>query len=253
MLRAVVFTGAALLLVPLAANGQQQEPANVFSYVTYFYCDVTGQDLVDEVAKTIYAPVYDAAVTDGTITSWGWLAHHIGGKWRRVLYRSAPGIDALLDGADKVDNQISEKNPQAAGQIGRICNAHDDYIWSHVTGSSGDQGVQERGAAGFSVYMVCEMSKEERADELVRTVFTPIYNAQVSAGKLDSWSWMQHIVGGQYRRLLTASAKDVKTLMEARGAIVREMDEGQKAASTEFDSICNSHQDYIWDIQLEKP
>jgi hypothetical protein len=243
----------AMLLAPLAARGQEKEPASVFIYATYFYCDVTGQDLVDEVAKTVYAPVYNAAVDDGTILSWGWMAHHVGGKWRRLLYRSAPSIDAVLAGADKIGEKIDENTPEAAGQVGRICNSHDDYIWRQVAGSAGEKGVQHRGKVGFSTYLVCDMAKEERADQLMHDVIAPIFSRYVTEGKLTSWGWMEHIVGGQYRRLESITAKDYPTLMPARGAMIEELTKNHKEASTEFDSICNSHQDYLWDTQQEKP
>jgi hypothetical protein len=40
----------------------------------------------NEIFELAYLPAFEAAVADGTITSFGWLAHHTGGKWRRVLY-----------------------------------------------------------------------------------------------------------------------------------------------------------------------
>ena len=40
-------------------SAQEEEKPSVFTYATYFYCDVTGQDRVDEIVKTQNAPVYD--------------------------------------------------------------------------------------------------------------------------------------------------------------------------------------------------
>ena len=38
------------------------------------------------------SPVYEAAVKDGTISSYGWLAHQTGGKWRRADYFTAGSV-----------------------------------------------------------------------------------------------------------------------------------------------------------------
>jgi hypothetical protein len=102
--------------------------------------------------------------------------------------------------------------------------------------------------------MQCDMSKEERADELVREVFGPIYDRHVAEGELTSWNWLQHNVGGKWRRILTMGATDHKTLMRARAAILEEF-EGRKVerAADEVNKICNTHQDYMWDILVQNP
>ena len=101
--------------------------------------------------------------------------------------------------------------------------------------------------AGVSMYMVCDMAKQERADELM-AAFAPVYNSHVKEGELSGWGWLQHQVGGKYRRLLTMRGADHKSVLAAWGAIVEEMDEKHDAASTEFSEICYTHQDYMWDI-----
>jgi hypothetical protein len=97
------------------------------------------------------------------------------------------------------------------------------------------------------------MARESRADELATTVFGPIYDRQVAAGRLASWGWMEHVVGGTWRRLLTMTANDEASLMAARAAIIDEIDASNEAAGKDFDEICGSHQDYIWTIRHEKP
>ena len=109
------------------------------------------------------------------------------------------------------------------------------------------------GGAGFSVYMVCNMAQEDRADEIVSTVMAPVYDRYVSEGKLVSWSWHSHLIGGKVRRLAVTSAKDFKSLLKARGEIMGELLDNQGEAMKELSSICPSHQDYMWEIQLETP
>ena len=230
----------------------QDEKADSFVYATYFYCDVAGQERADEIVKANGAPVFDAAVADGTITGWGWLSHHTGGKWRRIRYHVAPSVEKLLETLESLNGKVAEKNEAAAEEFSQICGAHDDYIWQqkHSSGGLADQG---RGTAGFSVYHVCKMSKESRADEIVEETLAPLFNAQVKAGNFSSWGWNTHVVGGKYRRLATYTAPSFDKLIAGRAAVIATLIEKHSDAADEFNSICTSHQDYMWNIELEKP
>jgi hypothetical protein len=245
-----LFALVAIAVLLGVAGAQEEEQPESYIYATYFECDVSMQWRVDEIAKTVYAPVYDAAVEEGTINAWGWLAHHTGGKWRRIIYYVAPSMDSLLDAQDKLSDAVAEKNGPATREVGRICNSHDDYVWKRVAGSGMNQ---DRGGAGFSVYMDCDMSREERADEIVQSVMAPVYDRHVQEGHLVSWGWNSHFIGGKWRRLATTTAKDVKSLLKARAAVMQEISEKHGEAMKEFGEICGAHQDYIWEIQLETP
>ena len=48
------------------------------------------------------------------------------------------------------------------------------------------------------------------------------------------------------------TGSDPASLLETRGQI-KEMGEQVEEAGTEFNEICGSHQDYLWDIVHEKP
>ncbi|MBT8055039.1 MAG: hypothetical protein HKN57_07275 [Xanthomonadales bacterium] len=238
-----------LAAVAGSALAQEEEAATSFTYATYFYCDAAGQERVDEIVKTQNAPVYDQMVKDGVITGWGWLAHHTGGKWRRIQYYQAPTVDGLLDAQAEIDKRFTALGDTGDAEFGKICRSHDDYIWEAKSGSSGEG----RGEAGFSVYYGCDQSREMRADEIVAKDFAPLFDKYVAAGKFTSWGWSSHSVGGEFRRLQTMTAKDHKSLLKARNEMIDEMyAEGSKAGE-EFASICGSHVDYMWDIQLETP
>lgn len=250
---AVALALLALALVPLAAWAQEEAP-RPFVYATYHVCNLADQWLADAIAKHVYEPAYEAARSDGALAAWGWLAHHTGGRWRRVIYHVAPTMEALLAAPDAIDAKIGADGERAAQEIGRLCPAHDDYIWRFVAGHGGAaEMISERGEAGFSVYYICDEAREERADELVKTTLAPVWESHVGSGKLLSWSWLEHWVGGEYRRLLTLSAADQPTLLKARDAAIGELVEQHEAAMEEFGSICNSHQDYMWEIQMEHP
>jgi hypothetical protein len=241
---------AGLVALSTSAVAQEEEGPSMYTYATYFYCDVTGQERADEIVKSTNAPVYDQMVKEGKMSAWGWLAHHTGGKWRRIQYHQAPSVEALLDAQEEMGKRLDAATDGAPdNEFGKICNAHDDYIWAVEAGSAS----KARGEAGFSVYYQCDESQEERADEIFKKDFAPLFDKYVAAGKFTSWGWQSHWVGGKYRRLQTMTATSHKALLKARGELLDEMYADDNKAGEEFTKICGSHTDYMWDIQLETP
>jgi hypothetical protein len=242
-----------LSTLPTIAMAQGEEEKSLgFVYATYFYCDAGKAERADEIVKKIDAPNFEKAVDDGTIQSWGWIAHHTGGLWRRLQYYSAPTLNGLLDAQEAMQGDRDAKTEKLADEFGSICNAHQDYIWERLAGSRGS-GDDSSGAASFSVYYVCDESREERADEIFKNDFAPIFDKFVEDGKIANWGWMSHWVGGKYRRLQTVSGSDHKSLLAARGELIEAMYGDDNEAGAEFTSICGSHEDYMWDVQIEKP
>jgi hypothetical protein len=242
-----------LLALPTVAAAQEEEaPALPFVYATYFECDTSREGLADDLFKRYLAPHYDAAVEDGEISGWGYLAHHTGGKWRRLIWRAAPTLSQAMASVGAIGRRVGEDGTSrgANREFGATCNSHVDYIWKSVASSGGGNIDAERGKVGFSAYYVCDENRETRADEIVKKSLAPLYDAQVEAGNLQSWGWMQHWVGGKYRRISTMTAKDVDTLMAARDSIVQSMIDMEEVGE-EFSDICGSHSDYIWDIRIE--
>lgn len=242
------------IFLPGIVLTQEDQPQSVFAYATYFVCSPDAESRADEIINTSFGPHYDAAVEHGDILSWSWLQHFVGGNWRRVLVIIAADMDSLLDASGALGEIISDKTPEAGRAFSGICSSHEDYIWETMDGVGSGGVTDARGEAGFSVYMQCDMSREERADVLVRDVFGPIYDRHVGEGQLTTWNWLQHNVGGRWRRILTMGAADHKTLMRARAAILEEF-EGRKVerAADEINKICHTHQDYMWDILVQTP
>ncbi|MFC1776897.1 hypothetical protein ACFL3I_06105 [Pseudomonadota bacterium] len=236
---------------PAALLAQEEEKAaDSYIYATYFYCATSAQEQADELVKANSVPVYDAAVADGTIKSWGWLAHHTGGKWRRIQYHGSDSLAGLLAAQETIGERMDAAGGDKDNNFGKICSAHDDYIWKSVAGSASDS---KRGAVSLSVYHVCEFAKEERGDEIVKNVFAPIYDKAVADGKISSWGWNSHVIGGEYRRLGTMTGANYPDLLKARSEIMETIyGDGDNAEANEFSGICTSHSDYLWDIQHEK-
>jgi hypothetical protein len=236
---------------PLGLAAEEEKAEDTFLYATYFYCNTGTQDKVDDIVKANTAPIYDAAVADGTIKGWGWMSHHTGGKWRRIQYHSSSSVAGLLATQKSLGDKVDAAGGDPDNEFGKICSAHDDYIWKVEAGGA---GTVARGSASLSVYMVCSFSGEDRADEIVKSVFAPVYDKAVADGKLTSWGWMSHVVGGKYRRLSTMSADNYDDLLAARGEILDALyGDGENAQANEFSEICGSHSDYLWDVVHEKP
>ena len=73
-------------------------------------------------------------------------------------------------------------------------------------------------------------------------------NRLVEEGKLISWGWASHQVGGQFRKLQTMTASDHKTLLAARNEAIEAIYAEGSAVGEELATICGSHVDYMWDI-----
>jgi hypothetical protein len=226
----------------------QDEPADVYVYSTYHNCDFSGQDRADEIYEKVQKPVNDAAVKDGTIKAYGRLAHQTGGQWRRADFFTAGSVVALLDAQKKMIDMQDPKHEKLAAEAGHICSSHDDYIWRRVAGNA---GATPSGGAAFSTYYVCDQTRESRVDELTKNALGPLLDKMVADGKLKTWGWLEHIVGGEYRRLATMSAADLHALMEARAALVEALD--GNAAGDLLTEICPTHTDYIWEYKAQAP
>ena len=226
----------------------QDKPAEVYVYSTYHYCDFSGQDRADEIFEQLQKPASEAAIKDGTISSYGWLSHQTGGKWRRADYFTAGSVQGLLDAQKKMNSAEDAKSRKLNAEFGGICPSHEDYIWRRVAGNI---GTAARGGASFSTYYVCDQGRESQVDAIVASAVGPILDKMVADGKLMTWGWNEHIVGGDYRRLATISAADVKTLLEARDAFVEAVE--SSPAGEMMTDICPSHADYIWEIKSQAP
>lgn len=230
---------------------EEQEGPIGYSYATYSYCKLSGQDRADEIVAETEAPVYNELVEEGVIDNWGWLSHHTGGRWRRVFFYGHKTVDGLLDAQEAMQAKFEALGGD--NERADLCYAHDDYIWSVDLAS--EQPADGRPAAGLSVYYICKESTEERADELFESTFAPLLDRAVADGKIASWSWLSHFIGGKYRRLQSVTGADHKAVLAARDDLLETLYGGDEpnAAAVEFNEICGSHSDYMWDTELTNP
>ena len=249
-----LLAGVVLSALSFASVAQEEEAPERYTYATYYECGGGGPFSIPDESIADDAERLNGLVDDGSIAHWGWLAHHTGGNWQRVFYYQADSLEALLDAGDAInpddadDDAAADDDADDGPGFGDVCNRHNDYIWQVENGAGGE----DRGAAGFSVYLVCDSAREERADEIVDEHVAPIMDGLVEDGSLTSWGWSSHVVGGRFRRLQTMTATDHKAMLAARGKAIAAIYADDSAMGVEFDDICGTHVDYMWDIISEK-
>jgi len=231
----------ALFSMTCMAQGEGDGPAS-YTYGTYHVCDVGTQAQMDDVIEEYDKPVLDKAVADGRMNGWGYYSHMTGGKWRRLQYHTAPTIEAAVHNQETIFAEIYADNEEAGQVRSNACSGHDDYIWADLNFGGGD--ADESPASSLSVYYVCDVTRETETDEIVSETYAPILNQMVEAGKLMSWGWSAHRVGGKYRRLQTFLGASHAAVLAARADLLQQTG-GQ---NTEFSDICGSHTDYLWNI-----
>ncbi len=248
---AAVAAGAISVACMAQVEEEEQDGPLAYSYATYSYCKLSSQSDADEIVKEIEAPIYNELVEDGVIDNWGWLSHHTGGRWRRLMYYTAETVDGLLDAQEAMAARFDALDSDS--DRSDICYAHDDYIWA-VDLAGGDPDAA-RADAGMSVYYICNESTENRADEIFESTFAPLMEKALEEGKIASWSWLSHFVGGKYRRLHSITGADHKALLAARGDVIEALYTGDEpnAEAVEFNEICNGHTDYLWDTVITSP
>lgn len=242
--RLVVLGCAALVLAP-AAWAQDETP---IVFASYYRCDQARESRADTIYQEIAAPIWQKHVDAGHITTHGWARHWAGGAWRRLGYIVGTDLEAVIDARNAYIEEVVSSHPEAVEEFNTICSSHDDYIWYSVaTSQAPEELAQERPAVGLTSYMLCD-SREGEADEILQTAFAPILNRHVADGVISSWTWLEHSVGGWYRRALVLDAADHKSMLNYWNQLWEDIEAEQPELLREFASICDSHADYIWDL-----
>jgi hypothetical protein len=97
-------------------------------------------------------------------------------------------------------------------------------------------------------YFRCSTADEGEADFIMNEVFADVYQSQVDSGDLIGWGWVEHLTGGQWRRIATMTAADLTTAWDSWGSIVEAILDEHPNAWHRFNEICPSHDDYIWNL-----
>ena len=115
---------------------------------------------------------------------------------------------------------------------------------------SPDAGAQDSGEKkifAYATYFICTPDRESRADEIIESSYKPHYDQAVEQGQIASWTWMQHYIGGQWRRVLVVVTNDMESALETSGALGEIISDQTPEAGRAFSEICNTHDDYMWE------
>jgi hypothetical protein len=243
----ILMLAAAVLLAAPAFAAEAEKPALVFG--TYYRCNQATEERADDIFKDTLAPLLKQEVAAGRLTAFGWSKHWLGGEWRRLEYMIGTDMDAMVDARKSYIDKLNAGELKKAGdEFSALCPSHDDYIWSTAAGSQPATAVgRTRPAVGMTTYFQCD-SREDEADAIVKTAFAPIMNQHVKDGKIASWIWLRHIMGGKYRRALVVDGADHKSMLKYWASLTQALDAQQPELSRSFGQICSSHSDYVWDL-----
>ncbi|MBL4763818.1 MAG: hypothetical protein JKX67_00835 [Colwellia sp.] len=102
-------------------------PRGKASMSIYMECSFIGEDAADEIFKKHFSPIYNAQVG---LTSWGWMSHVIGGKYRRLETLTAANYEDLLKAKQSIIDTLYYKGTNKhAEEFSEICTSHQDYLW----------------------------------------------------------------------------------------------------------------------------
>lgn len=246
--------GAALAFTVPTVALSAQEDEGPYVYASYYQCSPGQIGPAVQNLRDHWAPVLQRAIDAGDLTTWGVATHTTGNEWSLVLYHVGPDVNRLLGVIDAGVQQLYENTPDEAAAFSESCPSHVDYVWENQMGSaSGDEIAAERGEAGMTVYWICDEGTEAVADLIFETTMAPVLNEQVEAGLLTGWSWSEHYLGGEYRRMLATDGPDHASLLEARNNLIEASFNANPGLGAAFSQACNGHQDNLYDIVIVAP
>jgi hypothetical protein len=248
-MRWVRFGIAAGIALAFAPAAQAQEAPTSYLMLTYYRCAQGDVARADAIFKDQVVPLLKAAQSAGNITTYGWGKHVEGGEWRRLMLVAGPDLAKLADARDALTKSLTApEHAKAFDEFARVCPSHDDYIWRPKASSQPlDAVARTRSPFAMSTYFVCN-SHEAEADAIVAAVFAGVLNQRVKDGTIDSWNWIEHIFGGEYRRALIVDGKDEKSLLTHWATMQNDLEKAAPDLARRFDDICHGHADYIWDL-----
>jgi hypothetical protein len=98
----------------------------------------------------------------------------------------------------------------------------------------------------YGTYYVCDVTQQDRADEIFEELNKPVYEAAVADGTISGYSYYAHHTGSKWRRGVFFVADSIDGLLDAQGEMGEAVDAKDEDLSAEFGKICNLHEDYIW-------
>jgi hypothetical protein len=96
---------------------------------TYFNCSAADEEEADAIVKAVFAPILNQYVKDKKIGSWNWLAHRLGGEYRRILVLDGADHKSMLKLWGGLSPALDAASPTLSRRFNEVCSSHTDYIW----------------------------------------------------------------------------------------------------------------------------
>lgn len=116
-------------LIDGSPPGDGDGDAPAVSLSVYYVCDFARENEADVIVAETFGPVLNQLVEDGKLAGWSWLAHRVGGKYRRLQTLTGASHAAVLAARGELLQATGGPN---AGGFGDICGSHTDYLWDIV-------------------------------------------------------------------------------------------------------------------------
>jgi hypothetical protein len=106
----------------------------------------------------------------------------------------------------------------------------------------------------YATYYNCGGGPLSVADEIIAEDYDRL-DALVDDGTIAHWGWLAHHTGGQWQRIFYYQADGLDALFDAGDAVQGNDDDGDDDDAADdddrppFGSICNRHDDYIWQVE----
>jgi len=85
---------------------------------------------VNKMLDSLFAPILDGLVDEGKLSGWGQLTHAWGDEWNSNLWYSAKDMATFNAFWTEYVKRVSDKHPEAFGEVVSYFQAHKDNIYS---------------------------------------------------------------------------------------------------------------------------
>jgi len=131
LLLAAAATAAVRADAPSPASPSAQSAPPIVVMGSY-KCDRARVGEVDEYVRSVQAPVMQAMVEEGWLLDWGYLAHHYGDEWNRVVYYVSATLARHVEFSAEVTGRLAAARPGEVSPFTRLCFEHKDNIYDRI-------------------------------------------------------------------------------------------------------------------------
>lgn len=135
----VLFVFTLGFLVHPSAFAQQEAPT---VGVSYWKCDWGELGNIGQVTDSLYTPIMQELVDEGTIMNFGMLTHQWGDEWNVVFYITAPDTPTYLEASREAVDRFEERHPDVLN-LTEVCSEHKDNIYTLRTATGAPSGMDE--------------------------------------------------------------------------------------------------------------